>query len=64
MEVSITAVDNTSGTFRGPATIQMVNVAANVELQLPMGGVFALFGGPPLGVVTYSVGDTGRHYGK
>jgi hypothetical protein len=42
----------------------MVNVAANVELQLPMGGVFALFGGPPLGVVTYSVGDTGRHYGK
>jgi hypothetical protein len=29
-----------------------------------MGGVFALFGGAPLGVVTYSVGDTGRHYGK
>jgi hypothetical protein len=64
MEVSITAIPNTGGTFRGPATIQMVNVAANVELQLPMGGVFALFGGPPLGVVTYSVGDTGRHYGK
>jgi hypothetical protein len=41
----------------------MVNVAANVELQLPMGGVFALFGGSP-GVATYSVGDTGRHYGK
>jgi Flp pilus assembly protein TadG len=64
MEVSITAVPNTAGTFRGPATIQMVNVAANVELQLPMGGVFALFGGAPLGTVTYSVGDTGRHYGK
>ena len=64
MEVSITAVPNTAGTFRGPATIQMVNVAANVELQLPMGGVFTLFGGSPLGVVTYSVGDTGRHYGK
>jgi hypothetical protein len=64
IEVSITAVPNAGGTFRGPATIQMVNVAANVELQLPMGGVFALFGGAPLGVVTYSVGDTARHYGK
>jgi len=64
MEVSIAAIPNAGGTFRGPATIQMVNVAANVELQLPMSGVFTLFGGPPLGVVTYSVGDTGRHYGK
>jgi hypothetical protein len=26
--------------------------------------VFALFGGAPLGTVAYSVGDTGRHYGK
>jgi Flp pilus assembly protein TadG len=64
MAVSITAVPNAGGTFRGPATIQMVNVAANVELQLPMSGVFTLFGGAPPGVVTYSVGDTGRHYGK
>ena len=64
MEVSITAVPNAGGTFRGPDPIQMVNVAANVELQLPMGGVFALFGGAPIGSVTYSVGDTGRHYGK
>lgn len=64
MEVSVDAVPNAGGTFRGPATIQMVNVAANVELQLPMSGVFALFGGSPIGVVTYSVGDTGRHYGK
>jgi len=64
MEVSINAVPNTGGTFRGPAAIQMVNVAANVELQLPLSGVFTLFGGSPLGVVTYSVGDTGRHYGK
>jgi Flp pilus assembly protein TadG len=64
MEVSVTAVPNAGGTFRGPDPIRMVNVAANVELQLPMGGVFALFGGQPLGVVTYSVGDTGRHYGK
>jgi hypothetical protein len=31
---------------------------------LPLGGVFALFGGEPLGVVTYSVGDSARHYGK
>ncbi|MBN2359343.1 MAG: hypothetical protein JXR83_07805, partial [Deltaproteobacteria bacterium] len=64
MEVSITAVPNAAGTFRGPDPIRIVNVAANVELQLPMGGVFALFGGPPLGAVTYSVGDTARHYGK
>jgi hypothetical protein len=64
MVVSIAAIPNAGGTFRGPATIQMVHVAANVELQLPMGGVFTLFGGSPLGVVTYSVGDTGRHYGK
>jgi Flp pilus assembly protein TadG len=64
MAVSITAIPNAGGTFRGPATIRMVNVAANVELQLPMSGVFTLFGGAPLGVVTYSVGDTGRHYGK
>ena len=35
MEVSVTAIPNAGGTFRGPATIQMVNVAANVELQLP-----------------------------
>jgi hypothetical protein len=52
------------GTFRGPATIRMVNVAANVELALPLGDVFALFGGPGLATVTYSVGDTGRHYGR
>jgi hypothetical protein len=64
LEVTITSIPNAGGTFRGPPTIQMVNVAANVELQLPMGGVFALFGGAPLGVVTYQVGDTGRHYGK
>jgi hypothetical protein len=64
MEVSFNDVDNTGGAYRGPATIRMVNVAANVELQLPMGGVFALFGGPSLGVVTYAVGDTGRHYGN
>jgi hypothetical protein len=42
----------------------MVHVKANVELQLPMSGVLALFGGSPLGVVTYSVGDTGRHFGE
>ena len=64
MEVSITEVDNTAGAFRGPATIRIVNLATNVELQLPLGGVFALFGGEPLGVVTYSVGDTARHYGN
>ena len=64
MEVSITQVGNAGGTFRGPATIQIVNLAANVELQLPLGDVFALFGGSGLGVVTYSVGDTARHYGK
>jgi Flp pilus assembly protein TadG len=64
MEVSITAVPNAGGTFRGPATIQIVNVAANVELQLPMSGVFTLFGAAALGAVTYTVGDSGRHYGK
>jgi len=64
MEVSITEVANADGTFRGPATIRIVNVAANVELQLPLSGVFALFGGTGLGVVTYAVGDTARHYGK
>ena len=64
MEVSITEVANAGGTFRGPATIRIVNVAANVELQLPLGNVFALFGGSGLGVVTYAVGDTARHYGK
>jgi hypothetical protein len=64
MEVSITDVDNDPPTLRGPATIRIVNVAANVELELPLSGVFALFGGSGLGVVTYSVGDTARHYGK
>lgn len=64
MEVVITEVPNAGGTFRGPDPIRIVNVAANVELQLPMGGVFALFGGAPIGTITYSVGDTGRHYGK
>ena len=64
MEVSITEVANAGGAFRGPGTIQIVNVAANVELQLPLGNVFALFGGPGLGAVTYSVGDNARHYGQ
>ena len=66
MEVFIEYFDNTTGDppFRGPETIWIVNLAANVELQLPLGGVFALFGGEPLGVVTYSVGDSARHYGK
>ena len=64
MEVSITEVANADDTFRGPDPIRIVNVAANVELQLPLSGVFALFGGSGLGVVTYAVGDTARHYGK
>jgi Flp pilus assembly protein TadG len=69
MVVSFTDILNTDPStggklFRGPAIIRMVNVAANVELQLPLSGVFTLFGGSPLGVVTYSVGDTGRHYGE
>ena len=37
---------------------------ARRRADLPFRGVFALFGGAPLGTVTYSVGDTGRHYGK
>jgi hypothetical protein len=64
MEVSVAEVANAGGTFRGPATIQIVNVAANVELQLPLSNVFALFGGSALGVITYSVSDTARHYGQ
>jgi hypothetical protein len=64
MEVLVTEFANAGGTFRGPATIQIVNVAANVELQLPLSNVFALFGGSALGVITYSVSDTARHYGK
>jgi Flp pilus assembly protein TadG len=64
MEVLVTGFANAGGTFRGPATIQIVNLAANVELQLPLSDVFALFGGSALGVITYSVSDTARHYGK
>ena len=64
MEVSITEVANAGGTYRGPATIRIVNVAANVELALPLSDVFALFGGSGLGVVTFRVGDTARHYGQ
>ena len=63
MEVQVDPIANT-GTFRGPATIQIVNVRANVELALPLGEVFALFGGQGLGTITYSVGDTARHYGQ
>jgi Flp pilus assembly protein TadG len=63
MEVSVTQVAN-GGAFHGPATIQIVNVAANVELQLPLSDVFALFGGSALGVITYSVSDSARHYGQ
>lgn len=63
MVVQVDDVAN-PGTFRGPANIRMVNVAANVELQLPLGDVFALFGGAGLGTITYSVGDRGRHYGR
>jgi len=63
MEVQVDAIAN-PGTFRGPATIQIVNVRANVELALPLGEVFALFGGSAVPTVTYAVGDTGRHYGR
>jgi Flp pilus assembly protein TadG len=63
MVVQVDSIPN-PGIFRGPANIQLVNVAANVELALPLGDVFALFGGPGLGTVTYSVGDRGRHYGR
>jgi Flp pilus assembly protein TadG len=63
IEVSVSAIPN-GGAFRGPANIQIVNVAANVELQLPLSNLFALFGGSALGVVTYAVSDSARHYGK
>jgi TadE-like protein len=63
MEVSVSQIPN-GGTFRGPATIQIVNLAANVELQLPLSDVFAVFGGSALGVITYSVSDSARHYGQ
>lgn len=63
MVVQVDEIVN-SGTFRGPAIIQMVNVAANVEFTPPLGNIFALFGGPGLGTVNYSVGDRGRHYGR
>jgi Flp pilus assembly protein TadG len=63
IEVSVSQIAN-GGAFRGPANIQIVNVAANVELQLPLSNLFALFGGSALGVVTYAVSDSARHYGK
>jgi Flp pilus assembly protein TadG len=44
--------------------IPIVTVTANVELQLPLSNVFALFGGSALGVVTYAVSDSARHYGQ
>lgn len=62
MTVNIQNVDNSGGALRGPATIQMVTVATNVEIELPLGGVFALFGAT-LGPLTFSLSDTGRHYG-
>ncbi|MCC2665387.1 MAG: pilus assembly protein [Geminicoccaceae bacterium] len=46
------------------APIPIVTVTANVELQLPLSNVFALFGGSALGVVTYAVSDSARHYGQ
>jgi ABC-type transporter Mla maintaining outer membrane lipid asymmetry ATPase subunit MlaF len=46
------------------APIPIVTVTANVELQLPLSNVFALFGGSGLGVVTYAVSDSARHYGQ
>ena len=70
LEVQVDSVNNPidpntgERTFRGGATIQIVNVRANVELAVPLGQVFALFGGPGVGTITYSVGDTGRHYGQ
>ena len=63
MEVLVSDVPN-GGAFRGPANIQIVNVATNVELQLPLSNLFTLFGGSALGTVTYAVSDSARHYGK
>ena len=62
MVVQVDAIAN-NGAFHGPPTIQVVNVAANVELDLPLGDIFALFGGQGLGTINYSVGDRARHYG-
>jgi Flp pilus assembly protein TadG len=62
MVVTIQNIDNSGGAFRGPATIRMVTVATNVEIDLPLAGVFTLFGGT-IGTLTFSLSDTGRHYG-
>ena len=63
MVVTIEQIDNSDGSLRGPATIRTVTVATNVEIVLPLGGVFRLFGGDGLGPLTFSLSDTGRHYG-
>jgi Flp pilus assembly protein TadG len=62
MVVAIQTVDNSDGALRGPATIRMVTVGTNVEILLPLAGVFTLFGGAPA-AFTFSLSDTGRHYG-
>jgi Flp pilus assembly pilin Flp len=62
MVVAIQNVDNSDGGLRGPATIRMVTVGTNVEIPLPLAGVFTLFGGAPA-AFTFSLSDTGRHYG-
>ncbi len=62
MVVTVQNVDNSDGGLRGPATIRTVTVATNVAIQLPLAGVFTLFGGAPA-AFAFSLSDTGRHYG-
>jgi Flp pilus assembly protein TadG len=60
MQVAITDVP--AGGLRCPATCRTVTVGTNVEIPLPLAGVFTLFGGAAP-AFTFSLSDTGRHYG-
>ena len=64
MQVNIAAYDSTAVGLRGPATIQVITVGANVQIPIPLSGVFTLFGGTPPTVWTYSVSDSARVYSQ
>ena len=61
--ILVTNYDNSAGTLRGPATIRIVAVTANVSFPLPFAPVLRLLGQAVPNQITYTIGDQVRHYG-
>ena len=64
MQVGTSEQSSATLGLRGPASIVVVTVSANVEIPIPLSGVFTMFGGGTPTVWTYSVADSARVYSQ